>query len=347
MATRMIWMTDLLVNQRVNPGQIVKIVLCLLPQAILFTMPAVCLMSVLLAFIRLSGDNEMVALNVSGISIYQMMPPVIFFSLISYIIAGFIAIYWVPWGNRSYRDVIFGIVRSKVNVAIKERVFYEPFDNVVFYVNSYSPKERTMKDLFVVDSRDQQLTTTIIAKKGKMILNNGSDIVTIHFEDGTIFSNEMDAGHLKFDRQELNIDLRDIMASLVSREREPKEMYVGELIENLKKSQGKNIKNNLMGIKLFEMFSIPLATFILGLIGAPLGAHVKGRGYTKGIMLSLFIFLIYYISLMCVRYVSETGVLAPHIGVWIPVFLLIFICVYLLFQAKDYRSSGFLKRLLQ
>jgi lipopolysaccharide export system permease protein len=344
MATRMIWMTDLLVNQRVNPGQIVKITICLLPQAILFSMPAVCLMSVLLAFVRFSGDNEIMALNASGISLSQIMAPVIFFSLISYIIASIIAIYWVPWGNGSYRDVIFKIVKSKADVAIKERIFYEPFDNVVFYVNSFSPKERTMKDLFVVDRRDQPVTATIVAKKGKIIQSNGSDIVTIHFLDGTIFMNEMDfkkARTIKFDTYDLNIDLRDVMSSMFSREREPKEMYIGELIENLKKSQGKNIKSNVIGIKLFEMFSIPLATFILGLIGAPLGTHVKGRGYTKGIIVSLFIFLAYYISLMGMRYICEIGILAPPLGVWIPVIFLLFICIYLLIQATNYRHLVF------
>jgi len=343
-------MTDLLVNQRVNPGQILKIILCLFPQAILFSMPAVCLMSVLLAFIRLSADNEIMALNASGISLFQIMAPVIFFSFICYIFASIIAIYWVPWGNSSYRDVIFRIVKSKADVAIKGRIFYEPFDNVVFYVNSFSSKERTMKDLFVVDRQDQQVTATIVAKKGKIIPSNGSDIVTIHFMDGTIFTNEMDfnkARTIKFDTYDLNIDLRDVMSSMVSREKEPKEMYISELIENLKKSRDKSINSNLIRINLFEMFSIPLATFILGLIGAPLGAHVKGRGYTKGIIVSLIIFLAYYISLMGVRYISEIGILAPPIGVWIPVFFLLFICAYLLIQATNYRPLDFLKRLPQ
>jgi lipopolysaccharide export system permease protein len=350
MATRIIWMTDLLVNQRVSLVQIMKIILCMLPQAILFSMPAVCLMGVLLAFIRLSADNEIVALNAAGISLYQIMAPVILFSLTGYIITGLIAIYGVPWGNRSYRDIILEVMRSKMDVAIKERVFYEPFeDKIIFYINNFSSKERTMKDLFVVDRRDQSVTATIVAKKGKIISNNRSDIVTIRFMDGTIFSNEMDfnkARTIKFDIYDLNIDLGDVISSIVSRERAPKEMYMGELIENLKKSRGKD-SGNLIGIKLYEMFSIPLATFILGLIGAPLGAHIKGKEYTRGIILSLIIFLLYYISFMGVRYICEIGILSPSIGVWIPVFFLLLVCVYLLFQTTNYQSFGFLKWLLE
>ncbi len=350
MATRMIWMTDLLVNQRVSLVQILKIILCLVPQAILFSMPAVCLMGVLLAFIRLSADNEIVALNAAGVSLYQIIAPAILFSLTGYIITSLIAIYGVPWGNRSYRDVILGIMRSKMDVAIKERIFYEPFeDKIVFYVNSFSSKDRTMKDLFVVDRRDQSFTATIVAKKGKIISNDGSDIVTIHFMDGTIFANEMDFNKtrtIKFDNYDLNIDLGNVMSSIVSKERAPKEMYLGELIENFVKSQGKE-GGYLIGIKLFEMFSIPLATFILGLIGVPLGAHLKGRGYTRGIILSLIVFLVYYISFMGVRYICETGILSPSIGVWIPILFLFFICIYLFVQATNYRYFSFLKWILE
>lgn len=350
MATRMIWMTDLLVNQRVNPVQIMKIILCLLPRVFIFSMPAVCLMSVLLAFIRLSSDNEIVALNASGISLYQLMAPVIFFSLISYIIASLISIYWVPWGNRSYRDVIFEIAESKVDALIKERIFYEPFDNdMVFYVNSFSLKEKIMKDLIVMDRRDQPVTVTIWAKKGRIIPGNGSNILTVHFVDGTIFTNEDDfkrARTIKFETYDLKVDLRDVMSSMVSKEIEPNEMYIRELIDNLKISQEKSMKNNLMGLKLFEMFSIPLAIFILGLIGAPLGAHVKVRGHAKGIVLSLFIFLAYYICIMGVRYICEMGILPPPIGVWIPVFFLLIVCSYLMLQASNYRPFGFLERLL-
>jgi lipopolysaccharide export LptBFGC system permease protein LptF len=168
--------------------------------------------------------------------------------------------------------------------------------------------------------------------------------------DGTIFPDEMDFNKarstIKFDTYDLNIDLEDVMLSMVSRERAPKEMYMGELIENLKKSQGKD-NGNLIGIKLFEMFSIPLATFILGLIGAPLGAYLKGRGYTRGIIFSLIIFLLYYISFMGVRYICETGILSPSIGVWIPVLFLFFICVYLFSQITNYRYFNFLKWLLE
>jgi lipopolysaccharide export system permease protein len=347
MATRLIWMTDLLVNQNVNPGQLMHITLCMLPRVIMFSMPAVCLMSVLLSFMRLSSDNEIIALNASGISLYQIMKPVIFFSIVNYIIAGLITIYWEPWGNRSYRDVVFGIVKSRADVAIKEKVFYEPFDDIVFYINGISPRDGVMKDIFVVDRRDERVTATIIAEKANIFQSEESTVLTIRFTEGTIFENESDlkrARYSSFETTDLNIDLKDIMSSMVSREIEPREMYIGELVDNLRKSQGGDIERNLAEVRLFEMLSIPLAVFLLGLIGAPLGAYVRGGGYTKGIILSLFIFMAYYISMTGVRYLCETGVVPPFIGVWIPVFFLLIVCAFLMLQEASYYPLGILSK---
>jgi lipopolysaccharide export system permease protein len=347
MATRLIWMTDLLVNQNVNLGQLIHITLCMLPRVIMFSMPAVCLMSVLLSFIRLSSDNEIIALNASGISLYQIMKPVIFFSIANYIIASLITIYWEPWGNRSYRDVVFGIVKSRADVAIKEKVFYEPFEDIVFYINGISPRDGTMKDIFVVDRRDERVTATIIAEKANIFQSEVSTVLTIRFTEGTIFENESDlkgARYSSFETTDLNIDLKDIMSSMVSREIEPREMYIGELIDNLRKTQGEDIEKNLAELRLFEMLSIPLAVFLLGLIGAPLGAHVRGGGYAKGIVLSLFIFMAYYISITGVRYLCETGVIPPCIGVWIPVFFLLIVYAFLMLQEANYHSLGILSK---
>jgi lipopolysaccharide export system permease protein len=347
MSTRLIWMTDLLVNQSVNPGQLMHITLCMLPRVIMFSMPAVCLMSVLLSFIRLSSDNEIIALNASGISLYQIMKPVIFFSIVNYIIASLITIYWEPWGNRSYRDVVFGIVKSRADVAIKEKVFYEPFEDIVFYINGISARDGTMKDIFVVDRRDERVTATIIAEKAKIFQSEESTVLTIRFTEGIIFENESDlrmARYSSFETTDLNIDLKDIMSSMVSREIEPREMYIGELIDNLGKSKGEDIEKSLAELRLFEMFSIPVAVFLLGVIGAPLGAHVRGRGYTRGIVLSLFIFMAYYISITGVRYLCETGVLPPCIGVWIPVFFLLLVYAFLMLQEANYRPLGILSK---
>ena len=149
LAARMLNIAEWVINHGVSPLQVLKMILYLLPGMILFALPATTLIAVFVGFHRLSGDNEITALKSSGISMYQMLPPVVVLSLTTLIMAALLGLVGSPWGNRSFKDFIFQIAHSKADLAVKERVFCEPFDGVTFYINSFSSKERIMKDIFL------------------------------------------------------------------------------------------------------------------------------------------------------------------------------------------------------
>ena len=340
-ATKMLSVTEWIVNQGVNPGHILELIFYLLPNVILFALPAASLMAVLIAFLRLSGDNEIIALHSSGISLYQMLPPVLIIAFIGYLTASLIAVFGVPWGNRSFKNLIYRVAESKTDLGIRERIFLDLFDDVVFYINSIPSKERIMRDVFVVDRRDKSATNTIVAKEGMILKHPESRMITVHFKDGTIFILEKEsrsARTVKFNTYDLNIGLNEIFSSLPLRKKSPKEMFIYELIKNLNMTPKRGVKYNEMVIELLERFSIPLSVFLLGLIGMPLGAQLRSRIRSVGIVLSLIIFLTYYICYMGVRSLCETGNITPYIGMWIPDVFLILCCCYLFRRVVRGRS---------
>ncbi len=329
LSTRMIDMrTELVVdyNVNVNLSVMLKIILYFLPNIVLFSLPAACLMSVLLAFIRMSADNEIIALNSSGISLYQILSPVIIFSLISCLIASFLTFYWVPLGNRSFKSLFNGLVLSRVDFDIKERIFQKPVEDLVIYVNSYSKKQKIMKNIFLVDKSEDPVKS-IMAEEGRIILNKDAGKLTIQLMKCLFFTND---GYGSFENYPVTIDLKDLMATRVSEEKDPEDMFFLELSEESANPQNSNESRNNMKLRLFEMFSIPLSIFFIGIIGAPLGAHVRAHGRTKGIVISLFVFLAYYVCMTGIRYLCERGLMSPSTGVWIPVIFLIITCIYLL-----------------
>jgi len=336
-ASRMLSITEWIVERGVHPGHVTKLVLFLLPNVLLFALPAATLMAVLIGFLRMSGDNEIIALQSSGISLYQMLPPVVSLSLAAYLLASLIAFLGVPWGNRAFKDTIFRIVESRADFNIKERIFYELFDDVVFYVNGITPKKRLMKDVFVVDRRDPAVTHSIVAQECRIIYSPENKLVTIRFRDGTVFvvDKELKSPRtMQFKTYDLNLSLLDIMPALESREKAPRELYVGELVDQIRKTpSGERRRNDLM-IELLELVTIPLAVFFMGLIGAPLGAQIRSRGRSLGITVGLLVFLLYYMSLMGARSICEQGSVSPLIGMWFPNLFLAVCCILL------FRSAG-------
>jgi lipopolysaccharide export system permease protein len=348
-ATKLLSVTELIITRGVHIVQVVSMVVYLLPDIITFALPAATLLAVVIAFLRLSVDNEIIALKSSGISIYQLLPPVVVISIVGFLAAIAVSVIAMPWGNRSFKDLIFEIAESKADLGIKERIFCEPFDNVVFYVNSYSPRERVMKGVFVVDRRDKDITNTIVAKEARIFLDPRQRIISLHFLKGTIFvskKNQQSDRTIGFNTYDLNIGLKDIMAALASRQKGPKEMSVSELIQQLKTVPAGEVRHNDLMTELLEKFSIPLAVFLMGIIGVPLGAQIRARGRSAGIGVSLFIFLIYYVFIAGVRSICETGSVSPAIGVWIPDLFLFVSCIYLLRRVANERPINLLPRFL-
>jgi lipopolysaccharide export system permease protein len=349
LAARMVSISEWIVNHGVPLVMVIKLILFLLPSIILFALPASTLMAVFIAFLRLSGDNEILAIKSSGISLYKMMPPVLGASVVAGLMAFIIGIFGSPYGNRTFKDLILKIAQTTAALGIKERVFSEPFNNITFYVNSLSSKDGTMKDVFLVDRREPANTNTIVAREGQILLNPKSRTITIHFTGGTIFmvGEKFDAVRTtKFDTYDLNIGLDDIVTSLSSREKAPKEMYIKELAEQLKTVPKGEARYNDMIIELMEKFSIPLAVILMGVIGMPLGAQIKTRSRFHGIVISLVIFLVYYFSLAGVRSIGETGAISPLFGSWLPNLLLFVFCWYLLHRAAHERSINFVEKLI-
>lgn len=345
LATDMLSITEMIVNRGVKIGNIIGMLVYLLPDIISFSLPAVNLIAVVVAFLRLSSDSEIIALKSSGISLYQMLPPVVVFSLLGFLLAMFISFIAIPWGNRSFKDLIFQIAQSKADLGIKERVFCEPFDNVVFYVNSFSSRERLMKDVFVVDRRDKAVTNTIIAQEARIFLYPEERIIKLHFLKGTIFvveKNLQSSRTVRFNAYDLNIGLKDIMAALESRQKKPNEMSANELIRQSKKVSKGDKKYNKIMIELLERFSLPFAVFLMGLIGMPLGAQIRARGRSTGIGISLAVFAIYYMCLAGTRNICATGTIPPVIGVWIPDLFLLICCIYLFRRVANERPINFL-----
>jgi lipopolysaccharide export system permease protein len=168
--------------------------------------------------------------------------------------------------------------------------------------------------------------------------------------DGTIFmvDKKLEEGRtITFSTYDFGIGLDDIMPALSSRERDRKEMSFEELSTALKSPGKKDARYYDVLVELMERFSIPLAVFLMGIIGAPLGAQIRSGGRFAGIVVSLLIFLFYYLLLVGARSIGYTGILTPAIGAWLPVAFLLIACLYLVKRSEKEQSIHLFERLFR
>ena len=330
-ATELLPITELIVGHGVKLSLVLWVVLYLLPDILTFSMPAASLMSAIVAFLRLSSDSEIIAMRASGISLRQMLPAVVALSALGLIVTLLIAVFAVPWGNRSFKETLFEMAQAKAATAIRPNVFSEPFPNVIFYVNSFSRSSGAMEQVFVVDRRDGETINTIVAEEGRISYLREKQTVMLRFSRGTILAVEsaMDAARtIKFETYDLVLELHDMIEAWRSREKSPKELTVPELLEEIGKNE-EGVRRNEMVVELMEKITVPMAVFFMALVGFPLGAQLQSRGRSVGIGIGVGVFMAYYICLAAVRSLSESALVPPVLAVWIPNVFLVVAFTYL------------------
>lgn len=310
-------LTDLVVSRGVGLGVVGSLLLYALPYFFVFTIPMATLLGVLLAFLRLSSDNEVTALKAAGVGLHQLLPPVGALALFAWLVTSVLAIWALPWGNHSFENLVYQVAQDKADLALKERVFLDSFKNLVIYVNRL-PGQGLLQDVFVVDEREANEPRTIVAKRGRLFPAKGGKLL-IRLYDGTIHSVSKDfssAQTVHFKTYDVSVDASGLIAQKRTDKHE-KEMYVGELLDALAKPGLSTKRRYLIQMELYKKFSLPFACLVMALIGLPLGTHSRS-GRSWGVAVALGAFLAYYLMLSAAWSFGETGSYPPIVGMWMP-----------------------------
>jgi lipopolysaccharide export system permease protein len=118
---KIVQLMDLMVNKGVSFFDISKLIIFLMPSFLIFTIPISLLISILIGLGRLSGDNEITIFKVSGISLYQLAQPIIFASVIAFLITAVVSFFLVPQGNYATKHLLFDIIRQKPVLVSRKR----------------------------------------------------------------------------------------------------------------------------------------------------------------------------------------------------------------------------------
>ena len=290
----------------------------------------------LLCTVRLSADNEIIAMKSSGISLYQIVFPIGIFSSIVFLLTAILTIYAYPWGFKSLRNFAFEIAKTRSEVGIQERTFNDEFEGMVIYVDKKAVKGGGMQGVFISDKRDPSLSTTILAKEGYITSDPESMVVNLRLFDGTFHRVGKDLQSYQlgsFNTYDINLDLQTALTDVKRKKKKHREMTLTELKEAINNSPEENPKLNEIKIEYYKKFTIPFACFVMGILGIPLGIRRIRGGKSYGFVISLIFLLIYYILLITAESFGSSGAIPPLISMWVPNILTGALGIYLFIHA--------------
>ena len=339
--TKMVEITNWIVNYNLNVWSVLALIGYMMPLFLMFIFPMSVMMTILLTFLRLSSDNEIVALKSCGLSIYGLLPPVLISGIAGCLLTGFMTLYGVPQAKTALADMAMKMAASNIDIGLKERTFNDAFKDVMLYVNRIDLKSKKLIDVFIEDKRRPDVISTVVAPEGRLYSEPEKFMYHLVLFNGTIHqTNRKDraANSISFNTYKLSLDLQKEFASVETRNKGRQEMSIAELRRFMKERPEKDEDYYDAQIILHRRFSIPVACLALSLIAFPLGIQSKTTKRSYGLILCLFFFLLYYLMLTAGYAFGENGAYPPVIGMWLPNFIMAGLGLFLLFQTARERN---------
>lgn len=333
---RMVKLMEMVVSNGVPVLEVLRLIGYLLPSFLVLTIPMALLLAVLLAFGRLSADNEITVLKSSGLSLAALLPPVVVCAVVAAVLTLFVSLVAVPWGNTGFKQFSQEVARRYASAAIKERIFRDDLPGIVMYVDQYDEQQRKMQRVMIQDERDPQRPMTIFARDGEISSDEMAGTMQILLRNGSIHTQDQRGGYrlVSFGDYLLVTELSKT-SPLVRTELD---LSVRELLQVARAQQTSPSARNKALTEMHSRFAFPAAALVFALLALPLGISNRRTGKGAGFTASIMILLVYYVLLSFLRTFAEKGSLPPALAIWLPNLLFLIIGIVLFRLAVQERS---------
>jgi len=342
LVARILKLVELVVNRGVPFLQVVKLFSYILPAFLELTVPMAILLSILVAFGRLSSDSEVTALQASGISIYQLVGPVAAFAGITTIICLGLSLYLRPWANDQLRTALFDIAKTRASAGIRQDVFNDEFAGLIIYVDEIEQPGNRLRGVLISDVRDSKQRDTVLARFGILVSDETAHHLTLRLYDGQVHTHyQKDASYhrTEFDHYDITLDLDDALAKLEMREREPSELPLFELRSTIRAKNMRSEPAYPEAVEFQRRLAIPFACLGFAAIAIPMGIRPSRSVRSRGLMISLVIILGYYLVLTLGQSLGERGILPAVIAMWTPNLVVASLGLLLLQRAANHAPA--------
>lgn len=327
----MLRLVDLVVSRGISVAALGSIVLHLLPSFLVLTLPIACLIASISAFNRMSFDNEVIAIRAAGVSLWRINLPVVFFSGMVFLLTVYLSQWGQPWASVSLKTMALSVIEDELTLAVDSGVFNEPIPGLIVYV-PVSKNSSGQKGVFISDQRNPERPLIIVAKKYQMLKQNERQQFGIRLFEGAIHQIPKDVS--TFHRVTFGTYDFWLHSPFKSFKDKTERRTYRELIQRLQDSGGKDTGALRRLIEYYKDTAFPVATFVLGLLGVPIGIVSKRSGKAGGFAIGVLVIIGFYLFNVLGEFLVTTLVISPFVGAWMPNIALVCLTGFLLIQAR-------------
>jgi len=328
---------DLLINRDVPAQTVLAFILFVFPFSLTFTIPWGLLTGLLLVFGRISADNELIALQASGVSIALITAPVFCFAAVLTIICCWINVDIAPLAEKRMLSSIFRIATHNPSALFSANGVMDQFPDRRIYVGERQQNQLTNVIVFEVDGSNCP-TKMVCARSGVLQSDPANNCLLLKLRKAQF--EEHDATEpLNIQKICQGISLIEGTFLIPLQQLHKKYDNAGRLssstMHELKQalSIASDPKKALrIKVEINRRFSTSLACIAFTLVAVPLGITTHRREASIGFVFSMAIAFSYFLFVLTARSLQENIHAHPDLLIWLPNILLVTLGIYLFFR---------------
>lgn len=338
-------LTRLFVKKGVSPFYLLELLIYVLPATIVVTIPMSTLIGILIAFGRLSTDNEITAMRAHGVSFQQLLVPMLITSIFLSITDLVFMDYALPHGNAAYSSLKRDISRKNPSFVLEEGVVMKEMEGKgkIWMFERTHPETGRLLDVKLWDAIWSGKPRFVESKQA--VLSFEKTHAWLDLYDGRTYERVPGEAEVyritSFEENRILLDVVEDVKRSEFESQSPRSMPIAKLrrrIRELKKQITPNDTRSYQAIQLryakveyHKKFSIPFACLFFGLIGVPLGLMVKKSGRMVGLGIGLTLIVVYYLLLQLGQSLGINGKMTAWVAMWTPnMFTGLIGCVFLI-----------------
>lgn len=315
----------LLASNYLPVSAFLKLLLLMVPYALVFALPISLLCGTLIAVGRLSAQKEITAMKASGISLLTISKPIFLIAFIGSIVCLYINFYYAPKTRTEYKESKAKILFQDPLKFLKPKTFINQFPGYTIYIGDNVDGKPTDIWIWQLDNH-KRVIRYIHANEGEISFDTESNELSFIAKGATI-ENRKSSDPEDFQNNRIpafrsgEVPLKLPMEQLIGKVNVRKKlnmMTYNELREKL------NVETNLVEqikikMQIQQNYAMAFSTIAFAFIAIPLSMHVGRKETMANIGLALALAIIYYFAAIILPgWLKDFPHLKPHYLIWIP-----------------------------
>jgi lipopolysaccharide export system permease protein len=314
----LIQLTNLVINKGVPITSVGYVFILYIPVLLKYTLSLACLISVIMAFSRLSIDNEIMALRASGIHIWSILKPLCVIGLIISLFSIIVHDRVIPYANYEQQLRLKNLGLENPAALLEPGVFINSFNGQIIFIHKIDDNRLT--NITIYQPQENGPTRTILARRGEFTRIPGRDAIKLKLMDGT--TDEPDPRNpnnfykLNFNSFFMTLDLSGQRHDTVAKK--PKSMSLKELRGKIDEMDELLVDSRRLRTEIWSKITWSFTPLVFILIGFPIAVITHKREKSVNILLAVLCAAAYYLISVGCESMAIKALAPAALIMWVP-----------------------------